>query len=123
MTGCAALLLAVTFAMLGGCSAYQDAERIYYQDAVKYVEENHEIRREYRARKEALLSQQFAAYQARAITAWESDDEQQAEAYWEKALALLADHYRELATLEAVRGVIDAAIEFKDILGEQQKDP
>lgn len=100
--------------LLGGCTmVVGDAQRLAYEDGVRYIEENHQVRRDYRAAKEALVAAMVSHYQRCIAIHLEGNDTGKAEGCFDRGMRLLDDHYRDLATIEALRAGIDDFGEFK----------
>ncbi len=100
-TGLAVVLLALLLAGCGGVPAA--AVRVTYGDAVRFTDENHQVRRNYRATKETIIAEMVQAYRNCATVAVSEGDFDKAEVCWAQALQLLGANYRDLATIEAVR--------------------
>ena len=108
------LIGALGLASLVGCaSVVGDLKGVAYDDALSYVRENHDIRKDYRAKKEAVIDARYQAYLNAAAVALNTQDVGTAEAMWDKAISVLADNYRDLATIEAIRKGIDDFAGFR----------
>ena len=107
-------IVIVMLGVLAGCAGeLADARGVTYGDALSYIRENHQARVDYRAKKEVVIAAQYNAYLTAATLAWSEDEFEKAEAMWDKALALLEENYRDLATIEALRKGIDDFGEFR----------
>jgi hypothetical protein len=105
--------------LLAGCAEFaSDAKRVTYDDGVKYIDENHEVRRAYRAQKEELLAEILDLYVDCMRGNCDEAQVEAAEGWMQKGLALLAENYRELATIEAMRAGIEDFGEFKRLINE-----
>ena len=107
--------------LLAGCTVADvaTARRITVDDGARYIEENHERRRQIRATQDRLRDRAVDMLQIQATMAAQAGDWEQALKFWTAAGDILRNAYPSLATIELLKegaeGINELRHVFKDL--------